>query len=262
MILRKKNNNDYFIANREILKNKSISLKSKGLLMLMLSLPDNWDFNINGLKQMNRDGIESLRTAIKELKLYGYLEIKKIDNQGKIDYEWVVSEMSTPYMGKPYTEKPYTENPTLLINNNKLITIKETIKEKFSQNEINDIINYLNEKTGFNYNPKTNNTITLLNARRKEGATIEDCKKVIDNKCNDWLNDSNFCKYLRPQTLFSGKFDTYLQQKPKSKNQPEWYDNYKKNRFKGTEENTQELSQEEQEEIKEFFKQKNTDLTD
>ena len=261
MILRKKNNSDYFIANRQILKNKSISLKAKGLLMLMLSLPDNWDFNINGLKQLNSDGIESLRTAIKELKLYGYLEIKKIDIHGKIGYEWIVSEMSIPYMGKPHTEKPYTENPTLLINNNKLITIKENKKENFSQTEINEIIAYLNDKTGFSYNSKTNNTIMLLNARKKEGATIEDCKKVIDNKCNDWLNDSNFCKYLRPQTLFSGKFDTYLQQKPKASNQPEWYDNYKKNRFKA-EENTQELSQEEQDEIKEFFKQKNTGLTD
>lgn len=262
MILRKKVNNDYFIASREILKNKSVSLKAKGLLMQMLSLPDNWSFSLNGIVALSSDGVDSTRTAINELKQLGYLEIKKIDIHGKIDYEWIVSEMSIPYMGKPHTEKPYTENPTLLINNNKLITNKETIKEKFSQIEINDIINYLNDKTGFNYNSKTNNTIMLLNARKKEGATIEDCKKVIDNKCNDWLNDSNFCKYLRPQTLFSGKFDTYLQQKPKASNQPEWYDNYKKNRFNQAEENTQELSQEEQENFKEFFKQKNTDLTD
>lgn len=262
MILRKKVNNDYFIASREILKNKSVSLKAKGLLMQMLSLPDNWIFSLNGIVALSSDGVDSTRTAINELKQLGYLKInKKQDNV--INYEWIVSEMSIPYTEKPHTEKPYTENP-LLLNNNILISNnnKETIKEKFSQIEINDIINYLNDKTGFNYNSKTNNTIMLLNARKKEGATIEDCKKVIDNKCNDWLNDSNFCKYLRPQTLFSGKFDTYLQQKPKSKNQPEWYDNYKKNRFKGAEENTQELSQEEQENFKEFFKQKNTDLTD
>lgn len=75
-----------------------------------------------------------------------------------------------------------------------------------------EIINYLNNKTNSNYKYTTRKNQTLIHARCEEGFTIDDFKKVIDTKCNDWLNDKQMAKYLRPETLFGTKFEGYLNQ--------------------------------------------------
>lgn len=76
--------------------------------------------------------------------------------------------------------------------------------------EIVSIITYLNEKTKKSYKFNNPKTIALIKARFKEGFTLEDFKKAIDNKCATWLNDPEWSKYLRPQTLFSPKFEGYV----------------------------------------------------
>lgn len=78
--------------------------------------------------------------------------------------------------------------------------------------EYNNIINYLNEKVGTNYKSSTPKTQKLISARIKEGFKLEDFKAVIDNKCNDWLN-TEWQQYLRPDTLFGTKFESYLNSK-------------------------------------------------
>lgn len=78
-----------------------------------------------------------------------------------------------------------------------------------------EIIEYLNMKTNSSYRASTNKTKTLIKARFNEGFTLNDFKIVIDNKCLDWLNNKDMCKYLRPETLFGNKFESYLNQKPK-----------------------------------------------
>ena len=78
----------------------------------------------------------------------------------------------------------------------------------------NDIISYLNEKTKGEYKVVTSNT-KLIGARRKEGFTLDDFKKVIDNQTERWLNDPENNKYLRPETLFrASKFQGYLNAPP------------------------------------------------
>ncbi len=73
-----------------------------------------------------------------------------------------------------------------------------------------EIVNYLNEKTGKKFSPNTGSTRKHITARLKEGRTIEDCKKVIDTKCQQWLG-TQFAGFLRPETLFSpAKFENYL----------------------------------------------------
>lgn len=74
---------------------------------------------------------------------------------------------------------------------------------------IKEIIDYLNEKTNKSYTYKSNITKRLINARTEEGFTLEDFKTVIDKKTKDW-NNPTMEKYLRPQTLFSTKFEAYL----------------------------------------------------
>lgn len=79
------------------------------------------------------------------------------------------------------------------------------------------VIKYLNAKAGANYRATNKATQRLIKARFNEGMTTKDFKKVIDNKCNDWLKDPKMCGYLRPATLFGSKFESYLNQKTKPK---------------------------------------------
>ena len=86
---------------------------------------------------------------------------------------------------------------------------KENNKKNIYTVEIGDIVAYLNKKAGTNYAFNEKNTIELINARMKEGYTVADFEKMIDNKCADWLG-TEWAKYLRPSTLFGEKFESYL----------------------------------------------------
>lgn len=88
------------------------------------------------------------------------------------------------------------------------------------------VIKYLNAKAGANYRATNKATQRLIKARFNEGMTTKDFKKVIDNKCNDWLKDPKMCGYLRPATLFGSKFESYLNQKTKPKTKPktDWHE--------------------------------------
>lgn len=79
-------------------------------------------------------------------------------------------------------------------------------------NIYSSIIDYLNLKANTKYRSSSNKTKTLIKARINEGYSEEDFKKVIDNKTDEWLN-TDMGKYLRPETLFGTKFESYLNQK-------------------------------------------------
>ena len=86
---------------------------------------------------------------------------------------------------------------------------KETDTHK---EEIREIVSYLNEKIGSRYRPGTEATKKHINARLNEGFTVDDCKTVIDIKADEWLGNKDMKKYLRPETLFGTKFESYLNQ--------------------------------------------------
>lgn len=77
-----------------------------------------------------------------------------------------------------------------------------------------DIVEYLNKKANKNYKHNSDKTRRFIDARMTEGFTLEDFKKVIDNKCRSWLNDERMNQYLRPETLFGTKFEAYLNEMP------------------------------------------------
>ena len=83
---------------------------------------------------------------------------------------------------------------------------------KITSAEIKGIIEYLNIKSNSHYKYSTDKTQTLIKARIKDGFTLDDFKIVIDKKCEEWLG-TDFEKFLRPETLFSNKFEGYLNQK-------------------------------------------------
>jgi len=72
-----------------------------------------------------------------------------------------------------------------------------------------EIIEYLNAKAGTRYRPSSKATYQHIHARLAEGFTVDDCKAVIDKKCAEWIG-TDFAQYLRPVTLFGGKFEAYL----------------------------------------------------
>jgi uncharacterized phage protein (TIGR02220 family) len=76
-----------------------------------------------------------------------------------------------------------------------------------------EIISYLNQKTNSSYKHTSKKTRDLIKARLKEGFTVNDFKTVIDKKSNEWISDIKMNRYLRPETLFGTKFESYLNQK-------------------------------------------------
>ena len=87
---------------------------------------------------------------------------------------------------------------------------KREKKSKLAQ-DAKLVIDYLNAKTGSKYRYSKSSTKHII-ARLGEGFTVDDCKSVIDKKCNEWLTDPKMQQYLRPETLFAGKFESYLNQ--------------------------------------------------
>jgi len=91
------------------------------------------------------------------------------------------------------------------------VTVTDTVK--VTVNDIKEIVNYLNGALGSNYKHSTETTKVSIQARFNQGFTVEDFKQVIDVKVKDWGSRRDMVQYLRPQTLFGTKFESYLNQK-------------------------------------------------
>lgn len=93
MIFRTNKTTNYTKIDNKYLEDKNISLKAKGLLTLMSSLPDGWNFNINGLCLICKESKDAVNNAIKELKENHYVEIEKTyDDNGRFIYEYYIYE--------------------------------------------------------------------------------------------------------------------------------------------------------------------------
>lgn len=92
-------------------------------------------------------------------------------------------------------------------------------KKLLDNKHIRDIVAYLNERAGVNFKATADKTVSLISARINEGYSVEDFKKVIDNKVAEWKDDHEMARFIRPMTLFGTKFESYLNQKtPPEKN--------------------------------------------
>lgn len=88
-----------------------------------------------------------------------------------------------------------------------------------------EIVGHLNQRAGTHYKATTANTRKLIKARLSEGFTVDEFKLVIDKKCADWLNKPAMVEYLRPETLFGNKFESYLNAKVMPQTNPNAYTN-------------------------------------
>ena len=118
-VFRVEKNKGYTVMSNHHLRNKELSLKAKGLLSQMLSLPEDWDYTLAGLSHINRESIDAIRTAVWELEKAGYiLRRQGRDEKGKMTaieytlYEQPQPVLENPIPGKPMLENPTTDNPT------------------------------------------------------------------------------------------------------------------------------------------------------
>ena len=144
-----KKNENYTVMSNYHLRDKNLSYKAKGLLSFMLSLPDNWDYSLNGLVAVSKEQITSIRSTIDELKKQKYLkrEISK-DSKGKFKYNYLIYEIpydKLPYIENLYTDDLYTEN-YIQINTN-IININKDKIDKTIHQITNELINrnFINE---------------------------------------------------------------------------------------------------------------------
>jgi uncharacterized phage protein (TIGR02220 family) len=116
-------------------------------------------------------------------------------NYGKLS----ILKTETIKQVKPKAEKKVVKEP-------------EKVEASINMEEVYEsIISYLNQKAGTGYKSQTTSYRTFINARLKAGYKLEDFYKVIDNKSTEWIG-TDFQKFLRPETLFGNKFDSYLNQ--------------------------------------------------
>ena len=211
-IVKKEN---FTTVHNNLILDESISWKAKGILLYMLSRPNDWKFNIKEISKNAKDGTDSVKYGLQELVKAGYISRKR-NSDGTLDYyifEDKEKNNIVDYMSKA-VEKPQVEKP---------LHTKERIplKKEYSNNNINKniysaVTDYLNEKTGRagseKYSPSSKETMKYIKARQNDGYKLEDFKTVIDNMVTAWTG-TEWETYLRPRTLFSNKFEDYLRWK-------------------------------------------------
>lgn len=107
--------------------------------------------------------------------------------------------------------KPLPNNSTSITKPLPTIEEKKEIKESNINNIVEQVVTHLNLSAGTKYRPQTDSTKRLIKARMNDGYTLDDFCAVIDKKTKEW-KDTEQEKYLRPQTLFGTKFESYLNQ--------------------------------------------------
>ena len=116
-VFRVERNKGYTVMSNHHLRNKELTLKAKGLLSQMLSLPEDWDFTLAGLSYINRESIDAIRTAVWELEKAGYITRQQgRDDKGKmtaIEYTIYEQPQIPPGLEKPILENPTPGSPTL-----------------------------------------------------------------------------------------------------------------------------------------------------
>ena len=189
---------DFTVIPNEIIRNKEMSMNSKMLLITMLSLPPGWDFSINGLKTIVKEGRDTVRNALQEIEKYGYLTRNRVRNADGtlLGYEYTVYQYPVeerkrtyknksvkPKTEKPTTVKPFSDEPTMdfPIQYSKDIKLSKDIllskddkmnKEIISPTELNSF----SKEKGKNTSPMGLNS--SISKRNKKGG---------ENNPNKWV---------------------------------------------------------------------------
>lgn len=253
----KQDRGNYTNTSNLVVRDDRLHWNSRGVFNYLWSQANEWQFYVKEIAQHSPGGETELRTCLNELEEYGYLKRTPRHREGGQfgGMDWILSDtgglnrhqentddganaQNPPKKGdQPSSGSPVgrfdrrTDNRTLRNNNNKKYQHKEisTVRNKdkgVAENATpaptipyKEIVDYLNLKAGTHYKSSTKPTQRLIRARWREGYTLDDFKKVVDNKAFEWQQDSKMWKYMRPATLFGSKFDDYLNANDLNKHQ-------------------------------------------
>lgn len=230
-VFRVEKNKNYTVMSNYHLREREMSLKAKGLLSLMLSLPNDWDYTIEGLIAICKENETALKSILNELKTFGYLEInKKQNDRGQFEYEYNIYEKpqgKKPEVENPGVDKPEVENQGQL-NTNKQNTKNKKEKKEKSKTDIDLVIdetNYNNELKEMIYE-----FIKMRKTIKKPMTTIA-VKRLI-NKLDKFANNDKEKIQILDKSIFNSWQDIYpLKQEEKQEAEYEHELTYTDNDF-------------------------------
>ena len=245
----KKDNGNYTNTNNQLVRDDNLTWKARGIFNYLWSQANEWQFYVKEIASHSKDGEKALQSGLQELEEHGYLKrVNRHSKNGSFDgLDWILDDtgrlnrqaqnsvngkmstnppknrQNTPDVKSAQREKRPAQNLPLRNNNNKKYQIKEISNKRNNgsaeaepKSIHKDVIDYLNGKIGARYKASSAINKRLIDARVKEGYTLDDFKRVIDNKVASWSHDQKMSKYLRPQTLFGTKFESYLNERAPS----------------------------------------------
>ena len=200
---------NYSIISNDILRRKDLSLKAKGLMSLILSLPDSWDLTVNGLVAIVKESKNTIYSILKELNGFGYVERNRLTNlSGKV-VKWELLVYEEPLTKKPQLKKPDVENCTQISKDNKINTninkiywIDEIKDLNYPKEMKEDFIEYWSEES------KTGKTRQSL----QRTWNTERCLKTWSKNDNKWNNkktskiDAQIDSYVGALNLLEEKY--------------------------------------------------------
>lgn len=206
-VFRIKKTKDYTVMSNDHLRNKELSLKAKGLLSLMLSLPDEWDYSLSGLVTLSRDGRDSVTTSLDELMHHGYVRRKQsFDAKGRFSgYDYDISEK--PFTENPNTGKPFSENHP------QLNTKESNTKESNTKNNIcaNDIEDFFETLWKAYPKKKGKGQVSFTQKRKLYKLGQEQMLRTILRYKNDIKKNKTADKYIKNgSTFFNSGYVDYL----------------------------------------------------
>ena len=201
---------NYTVLSNYHFKEKKMSLKAKGLLSLMLSLPDDWNYSVSGLVTLSKDGKDSVMSALAELEDFGYLiRHRTQDTKGRF------SGIAYDIYEKPQKEKPVEDNPISAksdaenqrqLNTKELNTKESNTNKDLYIDDYFDILENVNDKELFNL------YIEYIETRREMGAPItQRGLLMLMNRCERLSNfDLALQKALLEAAIMNGWKNVYL----------------------------------------------------
>ena len=195
-VFRVERTHDYTVMSNHHLKNRALSLKAKGLLSLMLSLPDDWDYTLQGLAHISLEKVVAIRKAIIELENEGYItRTRERDEQGRLrGTEYIIGEQ--PISEKPALEKPMLENPIL----DKPTQAKPTLE---NPTQLNKKIYNKNKSSMYEEIPQSNQSKEETKTELTE--ILQNCElKSFESKTAQMLESAVRVLYYKQSIKLSG----------------------------------------------------------
>ena len=196
MVFKVEKTKNYTIMSNYHLRDKNLSLKAKGLLSFMLSLPEDWDYSLNGLCAICKESEGAIKSTLRELKDNGYLIIEKVRGEkGYFEYNYIIYEH--PYNLDKEKNNPEGENPPLDIPEveyqTQINTKKQSIKDQTNRtNKLNETINENESINDSSFSLQHHHSLTKDLVKRKY--LDEDDVELFkyDNLFNDLLKEYEF----------------------------------------------------------------------